>query len=255
MLGKEEKGKAMAADMARADPKLNSCTAPQDLPTCAIMGTTTIAATLWLTNVAMTQAATNTSAATRTLLSGRACLRAWTMWSRSWLLSTTLPRTLLPPRRKRVCHAKLFRSISVSIPHPNTTPMNRRLTTPRSPNSSLLYPLSAQATIVPKLRQQTKRLTPSPTGDVGLERIFGIFSTSSGRRRMIIRHHTRTVPVTAMGRASHIHSPKLIGCPCMFICCTAMIFCRLAMGVSIPPKLQAKATPRRRALTKRVSAP
>ena len=44
MLGKDEKGKAMAADMASADPKLNSCAAPQDLPTCAIMGTTTIAA-------------------------------------------------------------------------------------------------------------------------------------------------------------------------------------------------------------------
>ena len=29
MLGKEEKGKAMAAEMARAEPKLNSCAAPK----------------------------------------------------------------------------------------------------------------------------------------------------------------------------------------------------------------------------------
>mmetsp|Transcript_28888 Transcript_28888/g.54523 ORF Transcript_28888/g.54523 Transcript_28888/m.54523 type:complete len:219 (+) Transcript_28888:217-873(+) len=218
------------------------------------MGTTTMAATECDTNVAITQAAKNTSAATHSLDSGRACLRAWTMWSRSSLLSTTFPKTLLPPRRNSVCQAKLLRSISVRIPEPKTMPMNKSEMMPKSPKRSLVKLEVAHAKIVSRLRTQIAMALLFTS--LASYTILGIEVTSSGLSITMMSSQAKMVPSKAMGIEYPIQAPKLIAAlSALFICWMAMMFCSDAIGVSIPPKLQANATPRSRAWTKRDSEP
>mmetsp|Transcript_47577 Transcript_47577/g.146832 ORF Transcript_47577/g.146832 Transcript_47577/m.146832 type:complete len:254 (-) Transcript_47577:441-1202(-) len=82
---------------------------------------------------------------------------------------------------------------------------------------------------------------------------IGMKSTDSkGRQKRMTMAHAATVPTTTMGPAAAIHfRNEMLPSPSAD-CATA--FCGDAMGVSMPPKLHANATPRRIACGAPVSA-
>ena len=118
--GNDENGKAIAADIANADPIVVDTGMLIETPICAITGIKIIDATVCDTNVAIIpQNERIDNNANHGLCNGKSSIIPLTIYSNKPDESTALPSTLPPPTRNNVCHGKLLKSTSVSIPVPN----------------------------------------------------------------------------------------------------------------------------------------
>ena len=246
-LGKEEKGNAIAADTANADPITTTSGICICTPILAIIGIRMIDATVCDTNVAIVpQNNKMYKDDTHGLSTGKDSDIPIARYASNPEESTAFPSTLPPPTRIKVCHDRELKSTSESIPDPNITATKHREMIAMSPNISLVSAEVANRRIV----NRDNTITAMFRFPITLLRsytITGIDVTSSGFSTTMINNQHSTVHSREKGRATAIQVPNDTAIPACSKYVTARAFCRLEMGVIIPPKLHENANPNSRA--------
>mmetsp|Transcript_57742 Transcript_57742/g.78726 ORF Transcript_57742/g.78726 Transcript_57742/m.78726 type:complete len:222 (-) Transcript_57742:40-705(-) len=139
--GNEEKGRVIAAEIAKALQMLRDtkstppapCSSSATAAMSTMIGTRIMAATLWETKVAQPAAKVKTLKLRKAGLVGRKGRMLDTIRLRSWDAVTAFPSTLEPPRRISVCQLNEFRSTSVRRLDPKASARKHKDTMPRSP--------------------------------------------------------------------------------------------------------------------------
>mmetsp|Transcript_31025 Transcript_31025/g.48821 ORF Transcript_31025/g.48821 Transcript_31025/m.48821 type:complete len:202 (+) Transcript_31025:499-1104(+) len=196
MLGKLEKGRAMAVETAKAVPTPRCGPRCRSEPSWTISGISTTAATVCETKVAMPIAVTDTSRVISQMLSlGRALRMPSLMKASRSVCWMACPNTSPPPSRNSRCQLKELKSCWVSTPEPNMSPMKSRLTMPRSPKTPTVRLMVDQAMTVPNEVATTKTVRRVHSF-AGLSTMGGMSATSSGRSSAASRAQVPTTPAT-----------------------------------------------------------
>mmetsp|Transcript_4524 Transcript_4524/g.13685 ORF Transcript_4524/g.13685 Transcript_4524/m.13685 type:complete len:275 (+) Transcript_4524:906-1730(+) len=177
-----------------------------------------------------------------------------TMSSSSPLSCTARPRALPPAIRASRCHGRALKSSFCKNPEPKAMAARPTPTIAGSPRVFLRGGTERNAHSKAAMTTALSASTLTGVNGVSVKTTRGSFAQSSGRISMRMRDQQAKVPIRATGRATDIHKPKETSA--CATCCSdtsAIAFCGDAIGVSIPPRLQEKAKPRRRALAKRES--
>ena len=148
-LGNEEKGSAIAADTAKADPITTTSGMLRKTPNLAMAGIRMMDATVWETKVAIVpQKIKMYNKASQGLVSGRDELIPAVKYASRPEDSTAFPRTFPPPTRMRVCQERELKSTSESIPDPNINDTKHNEIMAMSPNMSMVKDEVAKRRIV-----------------------------------------------------------------------------------------------------------
>ena len=141
-----------------------------------------------------------------------------------------------------VCHESELKSTSESIPDPNITDTKQRDIIAISPKIAVVRADVAKSNIV----RSDKTITATflfPMTLLLSYTITGITLTSSGFSTSTIKTQHIMVQIRLNGKATAIHVPKETTIPACSKYETAKAFCKLEIGVIIPPKLHANAKP------------